>query len=432
MTLHATATQPRRWSARVGLLALLLVIFGSVLGSAAASAATEGGEIRGRMLDPAGQPIAGVVFTATDNKGFTGEATSRKDGTWVIKIPGSGQYVVSIDPATLPPGVSLTDPTKTSLTITLLSSSKTVAFPTGEATVGGESFLDRFVQLATDGLVFGLVLALSGVGLSMIFGTTGLTNFAHGEIVTLGALATFVFNNFLHLPLPVAMALGVLVCGAFGALNDWGLWKPLRKKGLSLMAMLVVSIGFGILLRYIFLFFFGGDTEQYADYSGQAGWALGAVDITPKAIIGSVVAVIALILTMMWLRLSKNGKASRAVSDNPALASASGINVERVINQVWIIGAALAGLAGALYSMNVGVNWIEGFQLLLIMFAGVVLGGLGTALGAIVGSLLVGVLLQVSTLFIPTELRTVGALAIMIIILLIRPQGLLGRSERVG
>lgn len=415
-------------------LALVALLFGAVAVSAAPAQAAKDtdGVIEGTMLDPEGQPIAGVTFTVSNAAGFEAFDTTNKQGQWEIPIPGPGQYVVTIDTLTLPEGVTLTDPQRTSLTVNLLSSSKTVAFPTGEADTTTESTMDRFLQLATDGLVFGLIIALAGVGLSMIFGTTGLTNFAHGEIVTLGAIATFVFNNLLGLPFVLAVALGVLVCGAFGALNDWGLWKPLRRRGVSLVAMLVVSIGFGILLRYIYLFFFGGDTEQYASYSGQAGIALGPVDITPKVIVGSTVAVVVLVLTMLWLGYTKTGKASRAVSDNPALASASGINVERVINQVWIIGAALAGLSGALYSMSVGVNWLEGFQLLLLVFAGVVLGGLGTALGAIVGSLVVGVLIQVSTLVIPTEMKNVGALLIMIIILLIRPQGLLGRRERVG
>lgn len=423
-----SSTHRRRWSLGLGFVAVLLALFAAAVPSASAA----GGEISGTMVDADDNPIAGVSFQVTNAAGFTGSATSNKQGEWTVAIPDTGQYVVTIDTATLPAGVTLTDPERTSLTVTLLSTSKTVAFPVGEANTTTESFTDRLLQLASDGLVFGLVIALAGVGLSMIFGTTGLTNFAHGEIVTLGALATFVFNNMLGLPFILAAALGVLSCGLFGALNDWGLWKPLRKKGVSLIAMLVVSIGFGILLRYIYLFFFGGDTESYASYSGQAGLVFGPIDITPKALVGSLVAVIALVLTMLWLNLTKNGKASRAVSDNPALASASGINVERVINQVWIIGAALAGLAGTIYSLSVGVNWLEGFQLLLLVFAGVVLGGLGTALGAIVGSLIVGVLLQVSTLFIPTELKTVGALAIMIIILLVRPQGLLGRRERVG
>ena len=318
----ATAVSaPRRWPAVLILLSVLAALF-TLSAAPALAAEEEGAEIRGTMLDPAGQPIPGVSFQVTNAAGFNGDDTTNKQGQWVVPIPGPGQYVVTIDTTTLPEGVTLTDPEKTSLTVNLLSSSKTVAFPTGESSTVRESFLDRFLQLASDGLVFGLIIALAGVGLSMIFGTTGLTNFAHGEIVTLGAIATFVFNNMLSLPFPLAVALGVLVCGAFGALNDLALWRPLRRKGVSLIAMLVVSIGFGIFLRYVYLFFFGGDTEQYASYSGQAGLALGPVDITPKVIVGSIVAVIALILTMMWLALTKNGKASRAVSDNPALASA--------------------------------------------------------------------------------------------------------------
>jgi len=196
--------------------------------------------------------------------------------------------------------------------------------------------------------------------------------------------------------------------------------------------MLVVSIGLGIFLRYVYLFFLGGSTQQFREYSGQAGIAIGPVDITPKIIVAVVIAIAAITAVLLWLGYSRIGKASRAISDNPALASASGINVERVINVVWAVGAGLAGLSGVLYAMNIGVTWLMGFQILLLVFASVILGGLGTAAGALVGALIVGVLIQVSTLVIPTELKNVGALFIMIVILLFRPQGLLGRSERVG
>jgi branched-chain amino acid transport system permease protein len=196
--------------------------------------------------------------------------------------------------------------------------------------------------------------------------------------------------------------------------------------------MLVVSIGLGILLRYIFLFFFGGSTKQFREYSGQAGISIGPVDVTPSALIGSGVAILLLLATAWWLLRTRMGKAYRAVADNPALASASGIDVERVINVVWILGAGLAAMGGILYSLANGVNWLEGFQLLLLVFAGVTVGGLGTAFGALAGSLLVGIMLQLSTLFIPSELKNLGALVILIVVLLVRPQGLLGKAERVG
>ncbi|MFM7500168.1 MAG: branched-chain amino acid ABC transporter permease, partial [Actinomycetota bacterium] len=125
-------------------------------------------------------------------------------------------------------------------------------------------------------------------------------------------------------------------------------------------------------------------------------------------------------------------KASRAVADNPALASSSGIEVERVIRAVWILGATLAGFAGIMVTVNQGVSFVLGQDLLLLIFAAVTLGGLGTINGALIGSLVIGVSIQLSTLFIPTELKYVGALAILIIILLVRPQGILGKKGRIG
>ena len=129
---------------------------------------------------------------------------------------------------------------------------------------------------------------------------------------------------------------------------------------------------------------------------------------------------------------SSIGKATRAVSDNPALASASGIDVERVIQVVWVAGGVLAGLSGILLALSQQVSFQLGFQVLLLVFAAVTLGGLGTAFGALAGSMVVGLFINLSTLIIPSELKNVGALGILIVILLVRPQGLLGRAERVG
>jgi branched-chain amino acid transport system permease protein len=122
----------------------------------------------------------------------------------------------------------------------------------------------------------------------------------------------------------------------------------------------------------------------------------------------------------------------RAVADNRDLAESSGINVARVITFVWAAGAGLAALGGILQGLSEQVSWQMGFQLLLLMFAGVTLGGLGTAFGALVGSMVVGMVMEVSTLWIPSEFKTVTALAILIVILVFRPQGILGQAERVG
>jgi branched-chain amino acid transport system permease protein len=418
------------------LLLLLIVVMAALVGPAvtghSVASAADQLELRGVLTEPDGAPVSNVRIQVSADSGFTGTGVSGSNGGWAVVVPEPGSYTVLLLTETLPDGVELRDAERNPLTVNLLSASKTVQFPLGEAVDEGSQLAGRAIQLFADGIAFGLILALSGVGLSLIFGTTGLTNFAHGDIMTFGALATLVFNNFIGLPFLISVPLALIVSVGFGWAQDAGLWRPLRGRGTGLIAMLVVSIGFGIFLRYTYLLLFGGSTTQYAEYSGQAGLELGPVSITPKSLIASGVAIIALGATIAWLLRSRMGKASRAIADNPGLASASGIDVEKVISRVWMIGAGLAALGGIIFSMSNGVNWTQGFQILLLVFAGVVVGGLGTAYGALVGSLLVGVLIQMSTLLIPPELKNLGALVILILILLVRPQGILGRAERIG
>ena len=434
------------WVIAAALLAAVL----AALMTAVPSAADEGTSLRGILVvKEDGKDVAVVaarvtVTNTTEVAGitgplapgaFTGDAVSDGTGKWSVIVPGAGSYSATLDVASLPEGVGMAEGAETTLTVSVLDgTSKSVLFrlDSGEAGGGTTSTAARALQLTVDGLLFGLVIALAAIGLSLIFGTTGLTNFSHGELITLGALSTYFFNAVLELPFIISAAGALVVCAVLGGIQDRLLWRNLRRRGTGLIAMLVVSIGFGILLRYIYLFFFGGNTRQFRSYVGQSGIELGPVVVTPKGLIAAGVAIFFLLATAYWLLRTRSGKASRAIADNPALASASGIDVEHVINRVWIYGAGLAALSGIIYSLNNGVSWIQGFQLLLLVFAGVTLGGLGTAFGAIVGSLIVGVMIQVSTLFVPPELKNVGALAILIIILMVRPQGILGRRERVG
>lgn len=428
-------------------VALLAVVFGAGTVAAQQGEATT---IRGVIADPERNAINEVKIevtnidqvTASDGKSFApgefvADAQTNDDGEWSVSLPAGGTYSVELDESSLPDGIVLADPDRNPLSVSVIeNSSKGALFRTasadGATAAGGSNTLDRFLQLFVDGLGFGLIIALAAIGLSLVYGTTQLTNFSHGELVTLGALTAYFFSSIVGLPFIVAAAAAVFTCGLLGALQDKVLWRYLRKRGTGIIAMLVVSIGLGILLRYVFLFFFGGNTRQYNSYAGQRGLEIGPVLITPKALVAYAIAIVFLLATAYWLLRTKNGKASRAISDNPALASASGIDVERVINRVWMYGAGLAALAGIIYSLNNGVNWFQGFTLLLLIFAGVTLGGLGTAFGAIVGSLIVGVFIQVSTLVVPPELKNVGALLVLIIILLVRPQGILGRRERIG
>ncbi len=417
----------------LGLSSFFLISAFTTAGTAGAAAANSS-TLVGEIKDVNSTPLSGVRIDVTGPNGFATQLISDAIGKWQVEVTSTGIYDVTLDQSSLPSGQALTDATKATrkINVLMLGTAITVLFPIGP---GAEktSILDQSVQLLADGLILGIIIALAALGLNLVFGTTGLTNFAHGELLTLGGLLTYFFSAIMGLPvfaaIPVAVALSAFIGGY---LQDRLLWKPLRKRGTGLIAMLVVSIGFAIFIRYVFLFIFGGFTRQLPQFAGQEGLEIGLVNITPKSIISTSVGLLLLAGATFWLLRSKMGKASRAVADNPALAAASGIEVEAVIRSVWILGAFLAAFAGIMVTLNQGVSFLMGQDMLLLIFAAVTLGGLGTAYGALVGSLVIGVLIQLSTLIIPTELKYVGALFILIIILLVRPQGILGRKERVG
>ncbi|MBG6182847.1 branched-chain amino acid transport system permease protein [Arthrobacter sp. CAN_A214] len=377
-------------------------------------------------------PIADVTVTATGN-GFEGEATSGANGSWTIGVPEQGTYEVAIDEDTLPEGIALAEGQENPRDVTFAgTSTASTLFLFGEGIVATTtSIWTTLAERALAGFSFGLLLALSAVGLSLIFGTTGLTNFAHGEMVTLGAVLTFGFAT-MGLPAPVAILLAVLGGGLLGYVQDAGLWKPLRRRGTGLVPMMIVSIGLALALRYIIQFNFGGATQQLPG-SQSAIIDIGSVSISRNNLTSLIVSLVVILLVAFLLLRTRIGKATRAVADNPALAAASGIDVDRVIRIVWVIGGMLAALGGILWAYyRPGVSYNMGQQILLLIFAGVVLGGLGTVFGALIGSIIVGLFVEISTLWLEADLKYVGALLIMILVLLFRPQGILGRKERIG
>lgn len=418
----------------LGSFAMAAMIATSLFGFAGFASAATPTYIQGTLVDSTKKPISGVTITAKGPNNFIGESISDATGKWKIEIPTADVYEVSINQSQLPSGQALTDPAKAIIkaNVIQMGSDVTILFPIGPG-VKKATNLERSAQLFADGLILALVIALAALGLNLVFGTTGLTNFAHGELLTLGGLLSYYLSAIVGLKVIFAIPLAVLLSALIGGyLQDKLLWQPLRRRGTGLIAALIVSIGLAILVRYFFLFIFGGDTRQLPEYAGQPGLTIGLVSITPKSIMTSSVGLVMLIAATLWLSRSHMGKASRAVADNPALASSSGIEVEKVIRAVWILGATLASYAGIMVTVNQGVSFVMGQDLLLLIFAAVTLGGLGTINGALIGSLVIGVSIQLSTLFIPTELKYVGALGILIVILLVRPQGILGKKGRIG
>ncbi|MCI3950468.1 MAG: inner-rane translocator [Acidimicrobiales bacterium] len=343
--------------------------------------------MRGRLLDRQGtrdrqddEPVADAEVVVADGAGEeVDRATSDEDGRWEVPLPGPGEYSATLDTDTLPDDVSLAeDRDQVSFRVTP-NQNRTVIFDLGARQREVTNTFERFLQLSVEGVKFGLVIAIAAIGLSLIFGTTGLTNFAHGELVTFGAVVAWYLNVRAGIQLIPATVLAVGVGLAAGALIERGLWRPLRRQGMGLVAMMVVSIGLGLLLRNILLYFFGGSSRPYADYFGQRAWEWGSVTIAPRDLVAIVLSVAVLLAVAFVLQRTRFGKVTR-----------------------------------------------------VLMFAGITLGGLGTAYGALLGSFIVGWFVNVSTLWVSPDLKNIGALVVLILILLVRPQGILGTAERVG
>lgn len=400
-----------------------------------------------------GNPLEGVEINVSGG-GYDETVKTDVDGKWKIGVPEKTTYKVTLIESTLPENVIVDESNEQAAQVITITekgamveagfgqtSRATVNFFLGEGERETVPFVNQLIRRVMSGLNFGLMLALAAIGLSLIYGTVGLANFAHAEFVTFGALMAFTFAQItMAFSLPLWMLafwfpLAVVLTGVLGWALDVSIWRPLRKRGLSIVQMMIVSIGLSLALRYVFQYFYGGGTLALPnnDVLSSEMQLLGPIALSPISMMSMGLSILVLLAVGYWVKMTKTGKATRAISDNPSLAEASGINVDWVIRLIWIMGAALAGLAGILWAyFRPGIKWDMGWQLLLLVFAAVILGGLGTAFGALVGSIIVGLLVEVSPLWIPTDLKYVAPLVVLGLVLLFRPQGILGRKERVG
>ncbi len=385
---------------------------------------------------PERTPVAGASIKVTTTKGILiGEGITGADGLCKIAVPTRDNYLIDIDTTSLPNGLTLIDADKAQVKVDQVlftTNTKRVTFFTGDSGVAGSSELERYLQRLTDGIRLGLIIAMCSVGLSLIIGTTGLTNFAHGEMVTFGALVAFFFNVYLNIPILISGPIVILLGGCFGLLINWGIFARLTKRGIGSNSQLVVSLGLSLMLINFYLFLFGGRTKQLTSYSKQVNLEIGPIGITPRDLTTAILGIIILLSVAFSLQRSRLGKAIRAVSDNVQLASATGIDTQKVIRIVWFAGGALAATGGIFRGLDEQVSFSMGSDLVFLMFAGITLGGLGSAYGALVGGFFIGVFVEMAALFIPSELKVAPALFILILVLVIRPQGIFGRSQRVG
>jgi branched-chain amino acid transport system permease protein len=399
--------------------------------AAGEEATTVGGTLRGDE----DEPVPGVDITVEDESGAeVGDDTTADDGSWSVELPGGGRYVVTLDTGTLPEGVSLRDPERDAIERNVRAGRATTAiFQLGEGAGGGTDTLDQIAQAAFNGVKLGLIIAMASIGLSLIFGTSGLINFAHGELVTFGAVMAWYLNaRGPELSLLFAGLLALVIAGGAGAVLEGGMWRPLRARRLGLFQLLVISIGLSLLLRHGIQLVFGGGRQRFTQYVIQDQLTLGPLSFTERDLWTMAISIVSLVAVAVALQRTRMGKAMRAVSDDVDLAESSGIDVQRVLLFVWIVGAGLAAAGGILLGTAEGISYLMGFRLLLLMFAAVILGGLGTAYGAMVGAIAIGLVTELSVVWFSPELKLVFALVALIIVLLVRPQGILGIRERIG
>jgi branched-subunit amino acid ABC-type transport system permease component len=390
------------------------------------------------------KPISGVTLEVSKDGEKAGEGVTDADGVAIIIVEELGTYTVTLDEDTLPEGTVLDEGTKDTATVHVRfqGPNNRAIFPIGVTAGEKSSFAKDLAQNLRAGIVFALVLCLAALGFTLVFGTTGLSNFSHGEMLTFGAVMAWTFDQLFKtgglatVSVILAGVIAVVLGGLGGYVQDKVLWGPLRRRGTGLIAMMIVSIGLSIFLRYLYQYFYTSSTRSLSQYSGQQReqhWYYLGLSFADREGIIVLISIVTIVSVGLWLAKSRMGKAMRAVSDNPALAASSGLRVDSVITNAWVMGGALTALSGVLYALTLQVNAFMGMRILLVIFAAVTLGGLGTIWGSLVGSLVIGLVYELGPLFgVPSSIKEVGPLLIMIVILLVRPQGILGRKERLG
>lgn len=281
----------------------------------------------------------------------------------------------------------------------------------------------EIVQLIIYGIVLGSIISLGAIGVSLIFGILRFAHFAHGDMMTLGAYFALVGVVGLNMPMLAVFPLALAATASVAAGLDKIIYRHLRHS--SPIIMLISSVGTALMLRSLIQIIWGPDNQIY-----QAGIAIPytfwGLRIKPDQLTIVCGALILMVLLHLFLHRTKMGKAMRAMSDNMDLARISGINTERVIFWTWVLAACLAAAAGIFLGMDTRLNPIMGWRLLLPVFAAAILGGIGSFYGAIIGGLTIGIVQELSTVFISPAYKPAVAFAIMVIMLIFRPRGIMG------
>jgi branched-subunit amino acid ABC-type transport system permease component len=292
--------------------------------------------------------------------------------------------------------------------------------------------LQHLAQLAVNGIITGTILALTGVGVTLVFGIQRIANIAHGEYLTFGAYVALLVNTGLGLNLFVAAIAAVVATAGLAVVLHFVVLKPLAGRGL--VATSLITVGLGLMVRDV-VFLVAGPRIRKLAIDQTAVYDLGPVRISPGQAVAVAITLITVPAVAYFLARTDTGKAMRAVADNRDLAAVSGIDVERMGTLVWSLAGALAGVGGIMLAAVQGtVDPNIGNQVLFMIFTTAVLGGIGSAYGALAGGYVLGLVMELSTwegLFggLEARFKPVLAFVALILLLLYRPQGLFGKAR---
>jgi neutral amino acid transport system permease protein len=290
--------------------------------------------------------------------------------------------------------------------------------------------LHDVAQTGLNGLSLGAVYALGAVGLTLVYAILRLVNFAHGDFLTFGAYMAYLVNVTWGMPLILGIFFAMATTALLGIFLERVMWGPMRARGAGVLQLILMSLGLALVIRYVIQYIWSTEIRSLDVNKTDTVSFLG-VQIGQTKLIVIVVGVVVLIAIGLMLRYALLGKRMRALADNLELAETAGIDTSRVILWTWIFAGGLAGLAGVMAAEVTDIRPELGFELLLPIFAAVVLGGIGDAFGALAAGLVLGVVIEWSTLLIDARWKTFIGFVILILALLIRPQGIFGKARSI-
>jgi branched-chain amino acid transport system permease protein len=288
--------------------------------------------------------------------------------------------------------------------------------------------LHDVAQTGLTGLSLGAIYALGAVGLTLVYGILKLVNFAHGDFLTFGAYMAYLVNVTWGMPLVLGIFFAMATTALLGVLFEKVMWGPMRARRAGLLQLLLMSIGLAFLLRALFQYVWSTEL-RFLDVNVIETVELFGLRIGRTSLVVLVVGIVLIATIGLMLRYTLLGKRMRALSDNLELAETSGIDTSRVILYTWLFAGALAGLAGVMAAATTELRPEFGFELLLPIFAAVILGGIGDAFGALVGGLVLGLIIEWSTMFIEARWKVTIGFVALIVVLIVRPQGIFGRAK---